>query len=70
LTILGAKAAVVQDKRGSVSILVEIDPFWGSDRHDTNGIKANWLSAEDAPPRFGRWLARNPPFLSNTGGSA
>lgn len=59
--------AAARDKGRFLSVQVENDKFTGTDQHYTNGLRAQWLSAEEDVPGWAMDVARQVPFFSAGG---
>lgn len=56
-----------EDRRGTVTLMVENDVFTGTDDGYTNGTRLSWISAESDVPRWLLAGARHMPFFDSGG---
>jgi len=55
--------AAEKAEKGSLSLVLENDLFYNSDRNYTNGVRVSWLSAEDKTPEWALRLADKFPLF-------
>ncbi len=62
-----ATALAGEEERGTFSVLLENDLFYGLDRDYTNGVQASWTSAPDHAPAWALHAARTLPLFPEGG---
>jgi hypothetical protein len=60
-------SAMGETKAGTLSLVLENDLFYNTDRHYTNGVRAAWLSAPGKAPEWALRAARRFPFFPEDG---